>query len=132
MKGSVAMVTQTLEQRKKRNKGRGVQALLAKELKRLKDKLGVGDELLVEWLPGHKRLSDGRELRGEIRGTTILLYDEELEKAKETLKHELVEWLLDQTTEPYRRLANLLIKSIELEAYLKRETVVKKLEKLLT
>ncbi len=104
---------------------------LAEELERLKGKVGMGYELQVRWLPAHKKMRDERELRGEVKGSLILIYDKELEDAIETLRHEFIEWVLDQINEPYRRLVNLLIKSIEIDAYLKREFVAKRLEKLL-
>jgi hypothetical protein len=54
----------------------------------LKDKLGLGDELQVKWLPGC--------IRGEVRGSTIFVYDEGLEEAREALRHEFIEWALNQ------------------------------------
>jgi hypothetical protein len=39
--------------------------------------------------------------------------------------------VLDQAAEPYRRLANLLIKFMGAEAYLRRKSIAKRLERLL-
>ena len=97
----------------------------------MKEKAGLGFELGVCWLPGFKKYSrEGKELRGEVQGNKIFLYDEDFEEAKETLKHEFIEYLVDQTNDPYRRLVNALVSLFEDQAYGQREKIVKALAKL--
>lgn len=101
------------------------------ELTRLQHLFNEGYELKVIWLPNHIKYSKGRELRGEIIGSTIYIYDKNYEKAKETLKHEFIEYLIEQAIEPYRKLLNTLISIIEEKSYEAKEKVVKALVKAL-
>ena len=66
---------------------------LEKEMARLKAKLGLGGYLRVVWNPRHS--IDGEH--GLVRGSEIHIFDEDLEEAILTLRHELVEHVL--TTE---------------------------------
>lgn len=105
---------------------------LNNELERLKRKANAGFELKVEWLPDHVKYSrENKRLRGEVLGNTIFVYDSNLRSAKETLKHEFIEYMVEQAIEPYRRLVNSLLTNIERTAYESKEKVVKALSKLL-
>ena len=105
---------------------------LSKELERLKEKAGLGFELEVYRRPGFKKYSrEGRELRGEVQGNKIFVYDQGFEEAKETLLHEFIEYLVDQTNDPYRRIVNALVSLFEDQAYSQREKIVKALANLL-
>jgi hypothetical protein len=99
---------------------------LIEELGRLQQKLGLGYELGVVWLPdSHNRLS------GEVKGDQIRIYEDNETKAIETLKHEFLDYLVSKSAEPYEKVANLLIKMINEEAYLRKEKLVEALEALL-
>jgi hypothetical protein len=95
------------------------QGIVEEELERLKEKLGVGYELAVKWLPGKKL-----EISGEVKGDCIYVYDEEEQKALETVKHEFLDYLVSKMVEPYQKIANKLIALINDEAYLRKEKLV--------
>ena len=98
----------------------------------MKEKAGLGFELEVYRRPGFKKYSkEGKELRGEVQGNKIFLYDEDFEEAKETLLHEFIEYLVGQTNDPYRRLVNALVSLFEDQAYSQREKIIKALAKIL-
>jgi len=94
----------------------------SKELERLKRKLGLGYELIVEWLPGGKV-----EICGEVKENVILIYEDNETKAIETLRHEFLDFVISQTVEPYQKIANKLIGLINDEAYLRKEKLVEAL-----
>ena len=96
------------------------------ELQRLKQKLGIGYELSVKWVP-----DVNEKASGEVKGTCIFVYEVDEEKALETLKHEFLDYLISRSAEPYQKIANLLIKMINEEAYLRKEKLVGALEALL-
>jgi hypothetical protein len=102
------------------------QNVLEKELEKLKCLLKMGYELKVVWLPnGNSNLS------GEVKGETIYVYEEDLEKALETLKHEFLDYAISEVIEPYRRIANQLIMLLNEEAYKKKEELIEKLVKII-
>jgi len=98
---------------------------LAEELERLKRKLGLGNELAVNWLPGRKL-----DICGEVKGNCIYVYDEDERKALDTLKHEFLDYLISKTIEPYEKIANKLIGLVNEEAYHRKEKLVEVLSKL--
>jgi regulator of sigma D len=98
---------------------RADQGVVVEELERLKQKLGVGHELTVKWLPGKKL-----EICGEVKGDCIYVYEEEEQKALETVKHEFLDYLISKTIEPYQKIANKLIGLINDESYLRKEKLV--------
>lgn len=73
-------------------------------MEKLKRLLKMGYELKVVWQP-----SNNSSLSGEVKGETIYIYEEDLDKALETLKHEFLDYTISQVIEPYRRIANQLI-----------------------
>jgi metal-responsive CopG/Arc/MetJ family transcriptional regulator len=99
---------------------------LLQELDRLKQKLGMGYELELKWLPGAKK-----ELCGEVNGTCIYIYDEEEESALSTLKHEFLDYIISRTIEPYEQIANKLIQLTNEEAYRRKERLTNALAKLI-
>ena len=60
---------------------------LERELERLKRKLKAGYELTLKWLPNENCI-----VSGEVRGTCIHIYELDEEKARETLKHEFLDF----------------------------------------
>lgn len=95
------------------------QAVVVEELERLKQKVGAGHELTVKWLP-RKKL----DICGEVREDCIYVYEEEEQKALETVKHEFLDYLVSKTIEPYQKIANKLIGLINDEAYSRKEKLV--------
>jgi len=99
---------------------------LIEELGRLQQKLDLGYELSVVWLPdSHNKLS------GEVKENVILIYEDNETNAIETLKHEFLDYLISRTIEPYERIANKLIGLLNDEAYLKKEKLVEVLAALI-
>jgi hypothetical protein len=104
---------------------------LLKELDRIKEKACLGFELEVYWLPGFvKRSKEGKELRGEVLGTKIFVYDSDFEEAMQTLRHEFAEYLVDQAVDPYRKLVNLLFDHFQDQAYFVKDKTAKALTNL--
>jgi hypothetical protein len=103
-----------------------VESRLRSELELLKAETGMGQELSVEWVP-----DPGSERGGEVKGTVIYIYEESLEEALETLRHEFVDYLVSQAIEPYKSVANKLIQLLNEEAYRRKERIIKALVKLL-
>ena len=99
---------------------------LAEELERLKNLLGVGHELTVEWLPGQNE-----KLSGEVKGHCIYVYDKDEKSALETLKHEFLDYLISRVVEPYEKVANLMIRMVNDEGYARKEKLVEALSQLL-
>jgi hypothetical protein len=105
---------------------KSLQNVLEEELERLKRLLKMGYELKVVWLP-----NNNLSLSGEVKGETIYVYEEDLDKALETLKHEFLDYAISQVIEPYRRIANQLIMLLNEEAYKKKEELIEKLVKII-
>ncbi|MEM1570330.1 MAG: hypothetical protein QXL27_09115 [Candidatus Bathyarchaeia archaeon] len=83
-------------------------------------------ELKVVWIPnGDSKLS------GEVKGETIYIYEEDFEKALETLKHEFIDYAISKVIEPYRDVTNKLLMLINEGAYGRKERVIESLSKLL-
>jgi hypothetical protein len=92
---------------------------LDEELERLKRLLRMGYELKVVWSP-----NNNSNLSGEVKSETIYVYEEELEKALETLRHEFLDYAISQVIQPYRDVTNKLIMLINEQAYVKKEKLV--------
>ena len=107
--------------------GKDVQATLERELERLEAKLGLGFGLKVVWAP-----DPSNPLSGEVKNGIIYVYEEDLEGAVQTLKHELLDYMLtSKLVQPLVSLVNLLIKSKEVEIYKEKEKIVEALSKIL-
>lgn len=80
---------------------------LEEELERLKKESGIGHELVVMWTP-----NSTSDRHGEVKGSMIYIYDERVERALQTLKHEFIDHLItSRIVKPLVGLVNLLIKS---------------------
>jgi hypothetical protein len=101
-----------------------IQAELEKELMALMEKLGISG-LKVLWTP-----DDSSKLSGEVKGQVIYVYEPSLEKARETLKHEVLDYFVSQPFEPLRRLTNKLIELVNDDAYRRKEKVLEALMEL--
>jgi hypothetical protein len=98
---------------------KSLQNVLEEELERLKRLLKMGYELKVVWSP-----NNNSNLSGEVKGETIYIYEEECDKALETLRHEFLDHAISQVIEPYRNVTNKLITLINEEAYRRKERLV--------
>jgi len=104
-----------------------VQATLERELEGLEAKLGLGLELKVVWAP-----DPSNHLSGEVKNGVVYVYEEDLEEAVRTLKHELIDYVLtSKLIQPLVSLVNLLIKAKEVEIYKEKEKIVEALSKIL-
>lgn len=110
-----------------------LQSSLSEELEKLKDITQFGRDLEVVWSPS--RLS---KLSGEVKGNTILIYEEEPAKALDTLRHEFIDYLVSEAVKPYQKVTilysvmiNTLVEKLVDEAYLEKEKVVDSLVKIL-
>jgi hypothetical protein len=99
---------------------------LGSALQDLKQRLGIGYELDVKWLP-----DENAKLSGEVKGTCICIYEVNEEKALETLKHEFLDYLISKSIEPYEKVANLMIRMVNDEGYARKEKLVEALSQLL-
>ncbi len=104
-----------------------VQGRLEEELKRIKQSLGMNEDLRVQWKPDPSRKEEG-----EVKGRTIYVYSDNEQTALQTLKHEVLDFLVSQTIEPYKEFANGVITLLNKQAYGKKEEVIEKLTRLLT
>ena len=103
------------------------QSALAAELERLSRILNVSECFHVKWLPLAKS-----DLSGEIKGNLILLYDEDFESARETLKHRLIDFAISKVIEPYIQVTNRLISLLNERAYKEKEKLVERLVKVVS
>jgi hypothetical protein len=98
--------------------------VLEQLLRRLKREIPLGRHLNLVYRP-----DGGSKLSGEVVGDTIYIYEEDKEKAQETLIHEYLDYSLSMLIEPYRAFANLLVRHLNEEAYRKKEEVVEQFVK---
>lgn len=88
-------------------------------MERLKRILNRGYDLKVKWIPhGNGNLS------GEVRGDCVLIYDQDVETALETLKHEIVDYAVSEVIEPYMQVTNKLVALLNERAYQQKERLV--------
>jgi hypothetical protein len=74
----------------------------------------------------------GKSVAGEVRNGVVYVYEEDEVKAMETLKHELVDYLVtSKIVKPLVELVNLLIKSRESDIYREKEKIVDVLSKII-
>ena len=107
---------------KQLTKTKNLQDVLEEELERLKQKLRMGYELKVVWLP-----DNSSSLSGEVKGETIYVYEEDFDKAIDTLRHEFLDYAISKVIEPYRDVTNKLIMLINEEAYRRKEKLIQSL-----
>jgi len=105
---------------------REVEARLREELERLKRVLKAGYGLEVSYLP-----NPNSRLAGEVKGNRIFVYEEDVEKAMATLKHEFVDYVISRLLSYYRDITNMFIKLTNERAYREKERLVEALVKLL-
>ena len=104
-----------------------LQGRLEEELKRLSAKLGLNLDLKVVWMPDKTA-----SLSGEVKDGSIYIYDVEEEKAIQTLKHEMIDYLItSKIVKPLVGLLNILIKAREAEIYKEKEKIVEIFSKII-
>jgi len=104
-----------------------LQCTLEKELRRLTVKLGLNQDLKVVWTPDKTA-----SLSGEVKDGSIYIYEADEEKAIQTLKHELVDYLItSRIVKPLVSLLNILIKAREAEIYKEKEKIVEVFSKII-
>lgn len=96
------------------------------ELERLKRLSGLGLDLNLVWAPDPRGV-----LSGEVKGSTLYIYEESEEEAKAVLRHEFLDFCVSQAIDPYRRVTNTLIKLLNDDAYKRKEQIVEALSRLL-
>ena len=105
----------------------GVEPELERELQRLLQRLGLTEQLQVRWVPGGKS-----DLSGEVIGRTIYVYTKGLPGALETVKHEVVEYLLvKHHEEDYVTMINALVNAFNQVMRKRREELVERLSKII-
>ena len=113
-------------QKTKRRQLKNVQRVLEEELARLKRLVPFEEALTVRWTP-----RPYVNISGEVIINTIYVYDENVQEAINTLKHEYLDCLLTRKlVNPLVTLVNTLIKIIEKEIYNEKERIVNTLSKL--
>jgi hypothetical protein len=105
------------------NSGSG--ALLREELEYLQRTSGLGLNLSLVWSP-----NPGKTLSGEVKGSIIYVYETDMGKALDTLRHEFFDYCVSQAIQPYRRVTNTMIRLLKDEAYKQKERIVGGLSKL--
>ncbi|MEM3697941.1 MAG: hypothetical protein QXQ94_10700 [Candidatus Bathyarchaeia archaeon] len=104
-----------------------VEERLEAELQRLKEVLGLNSSLKVVWIPDKKA-----SLSGEVKDGSIYIYEADEGKAIQTLKHELVDYLItSRIVKPLVNLLNILIKAREAEIYKEKEKIVEIFSKII-
>jgi predicted Fe-Mo cluster-binding NifX family protein len=69
---------------------------------------------------------------GEVKDGSVYIYEAEEEKAIQTLKHELVDYLItSRIVKPVVNLLNILIKAREAEIYKEKEKLVEIFSKII-
>jgi hypothetical protein len=131
--GSAQKPTKAMAAAKMQAPAIDVAAVLEAELQRLQGNLGTGELLTVVWLP-----NQSATLSGEVKGNEILIYEEESEKALETMRHEFVDFIVSKAAKPYARVAmlyrtmiNALIGSLTEDAYAEKEAAIEALLKII-
>lgn len=101
------------------------------ELERLKRLTGTGVELKVLHCP-----KVGSRVSGEVKEETVLIYESNLTKALDALKHEFIDYLVSKAIKPYekatryyRTMINALISELGEDAYNEKEKVVEALRR---
>ncbi len=109
------------------NQGRdNIQVFLENELERLKLRLRIDDDLRVSWTP-----DSSQHLDGEVKRGIIFVYNEDPDKAAQTLRHEVLDFLISRLVGSQQEITNKLILLLNERAYKEKEALVEKLVQLL-
>lgn len=103
----------------------GLEPQLKEELENLKRTTGLGSGLSLIWDPDSLN-----PLSGEVKGNTVYIYDMIEGMAMDTLHHEFLDYCVSEAIQPYREVANILMKLLNEYAYKRKEKIVEGLRKL--
>ena len=103
----------------------GLEVQLQEELENLKNISSLGSALNLVWAP-----DPGKALSGEVKGSSVYIYDESEKKALDTLRHEFFDYCISKAIQPYRQVTNTLIKLLNENAYKQKEEIVEGLRKI--
>jgi len=107
--------------------GATIQNKLEEELQRILKRLELNLDLRVVWTPDKTA-----SLSGEVKDGFIYIYEIEEEKAIQTLRHELLDYLItSRIVRPLVNMVNMLIKAREAEIYSEKEKLVEIFSKIL-
>lgn len=98
---------------------------LRENLENLKRTTGLGSGLSLIWAPNSLN-----PLSGEVKASTVYIYEENERRALDTLHHEFLDYCVGQAIQPYREVANTLMKLLNEYAYKRKEEIVEGLRKL--
>lgn len=108
-----------------------IERKLAKELSILQERLGISRTLRVRWIPTksvRSEINSGKLLHGETIDDTFYLYDDTLEEALYTLRHEVIErFIVEKSESDYVTLINRLIEAFNVVHRRQREDLVERL-----
>jgi hypothetical protein len=94
-------------------------------LKRLQTQSGLAPQLTVVWAPNTRH-----PLSGEVKDSTIYIYESDATHAMNTLRHEFFDYCVSQAIAPYKDLVNLLINERNQQAYQQKERTIEGLLRL--
>jgi thermostable 8-oxoguanine DNA glycosylase len=119
-KNQGGLASQAIKHKNKKNffEEVSIQSRLEKELEKVKKLTGLGNDLSVIWSP-NKDL----DKHGEVKDNIIYVYDEDINSALKTLKHEFIHYHLKYIIEP-------LIKHINMQKCLIEDLVYRRVEEL--
>jgi len=105
---------------------RQVQKMLKDYLEELKRLFRSGYELGVIWVP-----KESSSLSGEVRNETIIVYEKDPQRARKTLIHEFLDYMISSVYKPSVNLLNLMIKGVNEEVYRRKEGFIESLIELI-
>ena len=100
--------------------------LLREKLEKMLEAAGITRHFDVEWVPRHDSEIEGRVEDGEY-GATITIYSEDIDTAMDTLRHELVDYIISDAIRPYLKAVNALLSVIGEMSYQRKEKSVESL-----
>ncbi len=109
-------------------------SLLEFELEKLKGLTGLGRQLSLLWHP-----SKSSTLSGKVENDIIFIFDDNPDRALETLRHEFLDFAVtaaikpyEQATMLYQSMVNAMLRKVTETAYAQKERVIEALIKLLS
>ena len=103
-----------------------VERKLNAEFNRINSIMGLDLNLKIIWTP-----RNDKEQLGEVRGSSIIIYEADEEETIKILRHEVIDYIVCEAIKPYQDMTNILIKKINEDAYQKKEKMVNAITQLL-
>ena len=99
----------------------GCNKVLLDRLEYLKQLFGIDEEIKIEYRPAQIGDSLNEGCRGRVEGSNILIFEDDLDKALETLTHEFIHYLLSESRNASIRVHNSDLSLVQdvFEAYRK-------------